>query len=106
MNPREWEAFAGFFADHGLISSAPGGSSCSPTSCFRDPGVAPTPAARRAGGGHAAGATAGPGPRPRASGEREASGEAAKRRVGREVLLDLLDGRPAAEPGEPPTSFT
>jgi len=26
MNPREWEAFAGFFADHGLISSRPGAS--------------------------------------------------------------------------------
>jgi hypothetical protein len=26
MNPREWEAFAGFFADHALISSRPGAS--------------------------------------------------------------------------------
>ena len=26
MNPREWEDFAGFFADHGLISTRPGAS--------------------------------------------------------------------------------
>ena len=40
------------------------------------------------------------------AGERERAGEAAKRRVGREELLDLLDRRAAAEPDERPTSFT
>ena len=105
MNAREWEGFAGFFADRGLIGTRPRRASCSPTSCCRAGPISPRrsraprarsepPPSRSSRRRPVAGDRAVP------AHEREAAGEAAERRVRGEVLLDLLDRGPAAEAGE------
>ena len=89
-------AFAGFFADRGLIGDPPERRpSCSPTSCCPGRGRRSSRASGRQPQRRAPGPTA-PCQRTRA----KTAGEAAEGRVGREVLLDLRDRRPAAEAGE------